>query len=151
MVPSQTLSDTVAELLAADAAFLAAAAVKHVHLSMAPFTPEPDLGVGDVIEATFDGYAELSAPAGAQHAFTDPTTGQRIVQMIPPAGGWHWETSGVTDLPMTIYGFYVTDLADAVVLGSALLVPPIVLTGSGQALDLDADVVRFTFPIPPMS
>jgi len=149
MIPTDVILLTLAELLAADPAYLAAAAAKHIHLIQAPFTPAGDTDFTTLTEATFDGYTALNAAAGAQQAFTDPITFERIVQLIEPVGGWHWEVTGVTDLPQDIYGFCVTDLADAVTLGSALLDTPITLTGEGQAVDLAQ--VRFTFVPAPLS
>jgi len=147
--PTNTILLSLAELLAGDVANLAAAAVKHIHLIKDVFTPAPDTDFTTLTEADFDGYAELSAAAGAQQAFTNPLTGERIVQMIEPLGGWHWEVSGVTNLPQTIYGFVLTDLADAETFGSALLDEPITLLGIGEAVDLAN--VRFTFVANPLS
>jgi len=149
MQPTQALIDSLAELLAEDVAFLAAAAAKHVHLVIAPFTPGPTTAYGDLTIATFDGYAALNAAAGAQQFFTDAESGRRVVQLIEPVGGWHWLTTGVTDLPQTIHGYVVTDLANAVTLGSALLDDPITLSGSGEAIDIDQ--IRFTFGIEPLT
>jgi len=151
MQPTQAIVNSLASLLAADVAFMAAAAVKNVHLVKAPFTPDltTDWTAMTADEADFDGYAVKTAAAGAQQSFTNPITNERVAQFIEPAGGWHWETTGVTNLPQTIYGFVVTDLADAVTLGSALLDEPVELTAADQAIDVDQ--LRFTFVPTPLS
>jgi len=149
MQPTQTLLSTLAELLAGDVAYLAAAAAKHVHWIKDVFTPDLTTDFTALVEADFDGYVALNAAAGAQQAFTDPITGQRVVQLIEPLGGWHSETTGVTNLPQTIYGYAVTDLADAVTLGSALLDTPVTLSGVGEAVDVSN--IRLTFDVAPLS
>lgn len=148
MQPSLAIIDSLAELVASDVNFLAEAAVKRVHLMLSAFTPSPEYEFDPLEEATFDGYANLTAPAGAQQFFTNPITGERVVQLIEPVGGWHWLTTGTTDLPQTIFGFVVTDAASAVTHGSALLDTPVTLQAVGEAVDLDQ--VRLTFILNPM-
>jgi len=148
MIPTNTILDRLATLLATDATTLAHATLAvHVHLFVNTATPGPGSVVGDFTEATFDGYAPLDADVGPQQEFVDPITGNRVVQLIEPLGGWHWETTGVTDLPQTVYGFFVTDNADTVLYGAARLDDPFPLTASGQAVDVDQ--VRFDF-VPPV-
>jgi hypothetical protein len=144
VIPTTAVLQQIADLLAADATTLAPAAdACHVHLAMAPFTPSADLLLAGLTEADFDGHTALNAGIGPQESYTDPVTGLRIVQLLEPAGGWHWVTSGVTNLPETIYGYYVTDNANAVLYGSALLPTPVTLNAVGQGIDLP--YVRLTF------
>lgn len=144
MQPTNVILDAIANLLAADPTTLAPVAnALHVHLAIAAFTPGPTLSVGDFTEATFTGGAALPAGVGACQEFTDPVTGQRIVQLNEPAGGWHWHCTAGTGLPQTVYGYYVTDHADAVLYGCARLPANVTITASGQGLDVDQ--VRFTF------
>jgi len=116
---------------------------------MEPFTPGPTLDFTTLTEATFAGSAAKTAAAGAQQFFTDPTTGQRICQLIEPAGGWHWLCTADPASPETIYGYVVTDQADAVTLGGDVFEEPFVIAAAGEAVDQDQ--VRFTFPISPLS
>jgi hypothetical protein len=136
VVPHQNIIDSVPGLIAADTAFLGVAAVKHVHLIKEAFTPSPAINFPPTKVATFDGYATLNAASGSQQSFTDPVSGNQIVQLIEPLGGWHWLTTGGTNLPQTIYGYFVTDLADAVTLGCGILDTPVILTATGQAIDI---------------
>lgn len=140
--PTNVLLDRMAALLAADTTTLAPAALNvHVHLAIAPFSPAATLTVASFTEATFTGYTALNAGTGGQQVFVDPATGNRVIQLLEPAGGWHWATTGAGGLPMTVYGFYVTDNANAVLYGSALLATPVVLAASGQGVDVPQ--VRF--------
>jgi hypothetical protein len=134
--------DAIVNLLAGDTGSLAAVAAMHVHLAKANFTPGPDLTVGDLTEADFTGSAALDAGTGTQQVFVDPVTGQRTIQILEPAGGWHWDCSGGT-LPQTIFGYYLTDNADAVLYAATRLTTPITLTAAGQAVDIP--YLRFVF------
>ena len=143
MVPTTVIQDAVATLLANDAGTLANMTALKVKLSKTNFTPSPALTLGGVTEADFDGYAAINPTAGAQSEFIDPVTGLRTVELVPPAGGWHFHTTGLTHLPMNIYGWYVTDHTDAILYGSGLLAAPITLQLSGQAFDLPSLVFQF--------
>jgi hypothetical protein len=144
LTPSNVILDRLAELLANDTTTLAPAALAvHVHLANNAFTPGPTLTVADFVEATFDGYAPLDAEVGPQQDFFDPATGNRVVQLVEPLAGWHWVTTGVTDLPQDITGYYVTDNTDAVLYGCFRFGANVPLTASGQSVDIGN--VRFSF------
>jgi len=66
-----------------------------------------------------------------------------MLDLPTPAGGWRWETTGVTGFPLTIYGYYVTDINNLVV-GYHRFEDPVVLTAIGQVIDLP-DPVRLRF------
>jgi len=148
VLPVTAVRLKLAELVAKDVAYLAAAAAKNVHLIKEAFTPTPSTDFTTLTEADFDGYAALECPTGNQLYFTDAATQALITQLKEPALGWHWLTTGVTNLPQTIYGYVVTDAADTVTIGSALFSEPITLTGTGQAIDIG--VIRFVFATQPM-
>lgn len=140
--PTNVLLDRAAVLLAQDTTTLAPAALNvKVHLANAPFTPSNTLVIGSFTEANFSGYAALLAGTGNQQEFVDPASANRIIQLNEPAGGWHWQSTGVANLPQTIYGYYITDNASAVVYGSALLPAAVTITASGQGVDIPQ--VRF--------
>ena len=135
MQPTRALWRRGADLLAADATTLAPAInANHVHLTMAPFTPNLDMVLGDFTEATFDGYAVKDIGVGAQPIFYSVQTGLLTIVLEDPAGGYVWATTGVTNLPQTIYGAYLTDNADAVLLGAMQLDNPVTLQASGEGL-----------------
>jgi hypothetical protein len=139
----------MASLLAADTTSLAAATALKVHLATAAFTPAPTLIPGNFTEATFAGYAALLAGVGNAQVFFDPATGNKVIQLLEPAGGWHWATSSAVGLPQTVFGYYVTDNASAVVWGSGLITPNVVLTATAQGVDVPQ--MRFTLPPIPLS
>lgn len=137
MTPSQAIFEQRDILLAADATTLAPAALQlHVHLIKAPFTPTPELAWGDVSAdvADFDGYAAINSVVGAQLQSINPLTGASQITLKLPAGGWRWETTGLTNLPQEIWGFVVTDNADADIMGSELLPEPITLTAINEEI-----------------
>ena len=150
IVPTSAIVTQMATLLSADATTLApAAGGLKVHLAMANFVPSPTRVIGDFTEATFTGYAALLSPVGACQIFTDASTGLVTIQLKEPANGWHWQTTAATGLPMTIYGYYVSDNASATLYGSALLAAPITLTASAQGIDVAQ--VRFTLVNNPLT
>jgi len=140
LTPSQAIFEKRDQLLAADTATLAPAALAlHVHLIKAPFTPSPTLVWADISAdvATFDGYLELDSEVGAQLQSVNPLTGASQVTLKVPAGGWRWETTGLTDLPQAIWGFALTDNGDTTLFGSELFDEPITLTAVNQEVTID--------------
>lgn len=132
-------------LLSTDVSSIASATLaSKVHLAQAPFTPSASLTIASFTEATFTGYAALVGGVGTQQLFTDPLTGFQSVQLLAPAGGWHWATTAATSLPQTMYGTYVTDNAVANLFGSALFASPFTLTATAQGVD--APVQRWEIP-----
>lgn len=145
MTPHNTILDRIMALIAADTLTLAPAVLAvRVHLAKAAFTPGPALVPASFTEADFTGYAGLLAGVGPQQNFVDPVTGGRVVQLLEPGGGWHWQTTGIALLPMTIFGLWVTDNSNLLVFGSQLLTPPVVLVGLADAVDVAQ--VRITLP-----
>jgi hypothetical protein len=146
MRATKLIDDRLAALLATDATTLAPVALaNHVHLIMAPFVPGPGTDFTALTEAVFPGYAAKSAGVGAQQSFNDPATGNRIVQLLEPAGGWHFLCTGDPGVDVTIYGFVVTDNADLVTFGSEIFVPHLVITQAGDAVDIAQ--VRYSIPV----
>jgi hypothetical protein len=81
-------------LLGSDTATLAPAALAlKVILIKANFTPSPNLAVGDLTEADFSGYAAIAAALAALPESLDPNTGDSLLTVGPPAGGFRWETT----------------------------------------------------------
>jgi len=143
VVPSQFIIDRVRALLAGDTTTLAAAAAMKVRLAQAAFVPGPTLTIASFTIATFTGYADLLAGIGTAQQFNDPGGG-RVAQLLEPAGGWHWQATAGTGLPQTIYGYYVVDNGATQLYGSALFTTPVVLSGTGDAVDIPQ--IRITLP-----
>lgn len=146
MLPVKVLRESIGAAFAADTAYLAAASAPKVKLAMADFTASDDLVVGSLTEATFDGYAAKTPTAGAQQVAVDPVTGEQIVTLVEPVGGWRWVSSGVTNLPQTIYGFYLVDNAGTALLGAEKLDTPVTITASGQEINIGRVTFRFVNP-----
>jgi len=136
MTPSQLLLTSAATLLAGDTAGLNAALDVEIHLAKNAFTESPSRVLGDFTEADFDGYAALAKDPAAPTVVTDPATGDQIITLPDPAGGWAFATTGVTNLPQTIYGYYLTDSTGAVLYGCKRFADAVVLTGNGQGFSI---------------
>lgn len=140
--PGQSILDKIAQLLASDVGGLGAAAAPKVFLVKSAFTPGPALLIANLTKAAFVGSGSKSPTAGVQLSFNDTVTGGRVVQLVEPAGGWHWEATTAVGLPETIYGYYIADSGDGVLYGSALLPAPVVISQIKDAVDIP--FVRFT-------
>lgn len=150
MLPMKAVRKQLGELLAADATTLAPAAdANTVALIKAAFVPDEAMVAADVTLADFDGSTPIAAAVGAQQAGIDPATGQQIITIKETAGGWRWETTGVTNLPQTIFGYGLFNDDQTVLLGLALLDSPLTLTEAGQEVNLGA--VTMTMVDQPMS
>jgi len=134
MIPTTLIEAAAAELLAADTATLGAVAAMHVHLIAEPFVPSSGTDFASLLAATYAGSAAKSAGTGAQQVFVDPVTGNRIIQLLEPAGGWTWECTADPAAPETIYGYVVTDNTDTDTYGSDLLETPVEISEAGQAV-----------------
>ena len=132
-------------LLAGDTGTIDIATGSNVHLIMAPFTPSLGTDFTVLTEADFTGSATLASGFNDQQSFFDPTTNSYVVQLLEPAGGWHWVATAGTHLPETIYGYAVTNTANTVTYGSALLPSPVTITSTGDAVDIGQ--VRWSIPV----
>jgi len=142
MITTKALRAAAANLLAADTATLAAVSANKIALVKAPFTPGEDIALADLTLADFDGSTAIDVTSGTQPTAYDPNNNDRIIDLKPPAGGFRFETTGTTHLPQTIYGYVLLDNALAVVLATALLDTPVVLSAIDQRVDLGAPTIR---------
>jgi len=143
MIPTRELWQSIIDAAAADTAYLAAATAMHLHLAQNAFTPGLELVLGDLTEATFTGSAALNAGTGAQPVGFDVATGFEIILVKEPAGGWTWTCTVAPTPEETIYGWYLTDTADAVLLGSGLLDNPLTINTVGQTLHVPRVTLSF--------
>jgi hypothetical protein len=144
MLATQNVIDRIPTLLAADATTLNPGAGDELEmvLLMADFAPSPATVVGDLTIATFDGHAPLSAAAGAPFVAKDPLTNEWIITPREAAGGWRWETTGVTNLPQTIYGAALLSDDQATLFGLEHFDTPITLTAADQEVNLGTEQFR---------
>lgn len=132
MTPTQPLLTSLSGLLGNDSTTLAGAL--KITLIKAPFTPSPTILPADLTAADFNGSTPISLTAGARPDNFDPATGDRLVNLVPPAGGYLWTTVDATSLPQTIYGVSVGTgvLPAGNLFGTFLLDTPVTLTGADQ-------------------
>jgi len=150
MLPMRALRLQIGAALAADLPLAAIAATNKVRLVIADFTPDEDMVFADITSADFDGSTPLAAALGAQQVGLDPLTGDQIVTMVEPLGGWRWITTGLTNLPQVVYGYALCDeVAAPVLLGLTKLDSPISLTIVGQEIRIGQ--VQFTISQTPIS
>jgi hypothetical protein len=140
--------EQIANLLAADVATLAAALANKVKLAKANFTPSLDLGLAALTEATFPGYLALNAGTGPQLVYYDVATGLLTIELLEPAGGFHWESTAPPAPAETIYGVYVTDNAGAVLLGEVKFVTPLTINAANQGIDVANLQLKFATSSP---
>lgn len=148
MQPTRALWRSGADLMAADTTKLAAATAMHAHLAAAPFTPNLDMVLGDFTEATFTGSAALSLGTGTQPIFYDAETGLLTINLEDPAGGYVWTCTVTPGAPETIYGIYLTDNADAVLLGAEAFANPQIIAEAGQGISHGSLQLQFSFDSP---
>jgi hypothetical protein len=146
MIPSKAIRVESMALLAADPTTLAPVAnAIFIGLVKTAFVPSETLVLSDLTLADFDGHTEIPVTLGAQAVANDPLNGDSVIDLSPPVGGFRWQTTGMTNLPETIYGYVLLDHAKAVILASALLPAPVTLTNVGQRID---DLIA-TIRLPP--
>jgi hypothetical protein len=137
MIPTLALREQAMKLLAADPTTLAPAVnAIHMALVMTQFVPAESTVITDFTLATFDGSTPLDVTVGTQPEGLDPATNDAIIDLSAPIGGFRWETTGVTNLPQTIYGFALIDHANALLLACELLPSPVTLTAVNQRIDV---------------
>lgn len=150
MLPMAALRLKLATLLADDTSSLAPAVnANKIALVTSPFTPEETLTVADLTLASFTGSTPIAGAAGDQGVALDPVTGQQLITILAPAGGWRWVCTAAPATPQTIYGFALLDAALDTLLGVELLTTPVTISAVGQEIDLGA--VTIDFVLQPMS
>jgi len=143
LIPYSEVFELGPTLLASDTVTLAHATTLRVGLVKEAFTPGDDLAIGDLVLADFDGYAAKTPVPGTQPSGLDPASADFKITISPPAGGWRWETTGLTNLPQTIFGYIIYQTSGPTLRASALLPSPIELTGINQEVLLPS--VDLTF------
>jgi hypothetical protein len=143
MFCSLTIREKAAQLLAADASTLAPATDANViALVKAPIAPGEGLLLIDITLADFDGSTPIDVGTGTQPEALDPNTADAIISLLPPAGGFRFETTGITNLPQTIYGYVLLNNAMTKVYASESLATPITLTAINQVIELGTVHIR---------
>ncbi len=134
MKPVNALAHTIGPLLAADTAVLASVTAMKVGLIVAPYVGSIDRLIGDLTLSAATGLVPLAGVAGAQLESIDPITGESVVEIKAPAGGFRWETPGGFTGPVTVYGFALCNGAVDALYGTEALDPPQILTTENQSI-----------------
>lgn len=137
MLPKQSVRLLFGSLLAANAGSLAPAADPNkIALFKNAIVPNEELSIDDFELADFDGSTPIAGATGAQAVAVDPVTGQQRITIKDPAGGYRWVTSGVTNLPQTIYGhvLLVNDLSEWIAM--EVWDEPVTLNATGQEVSV---------------
>ncbi len=111
---------------------------------MNSFNPTLDLTLGDLVEATFTGSTALNLGTGTQVVYYDSADGLLTILLKDPVGGLHWVCTVDPVSAETIYGVYLTDNADAVLLGAKLFDQPVPISAAGQGIDIPSLTLKFS-------
>jgi hypothetical protein len=137
MVPSRTIRNAAMALLAADTAtFAPAADAIYMVLFQSEFIPSESLLLADLEKADFAGYADIAIELNAQQVGYQPGTDDSVMDVLPPVGGFRWESTADIDPAQTIYGWGILNHAKTVLMASEIFDTPIVLTLAHQRVEL---------------
>lgn len=144
MIMARSVSAGMASYLAADVGTLAPVAdpIK-IGLITELFVPSCDLLIADVTISALPGLAPIAGVVGPQHESLDPVTGENIVEVKEPLGGFRWETPGDFVGIVTVYGYALTNNAGTILYGTQLVNPPLALIAPNQALSAGPFQFRF--------
>ena len=120
-----------------------------IRLVAGEFTPDENLVVADLTFATFTGSTALDVGLDDQLVGIDPTTGEQLITLIEPVGGWRWECTATPGAPQNIYGFALLTAASAALLAVEAFPEPITIQEIGQEINLGT--AKFTVTLSPMS
>jgi len=141
MLLTQTFADSTAAGIAAIGPSFGSTDLE-IGLAKAAFTPGLPLLIGDIDVADFDGYAGKGWDPTLWAV--DPASGLYVFYPTTPAGGFSWETTGVTNLPQTIHGYYLVDTDSGTLAAAALLDTPVVLTAANQIITIPLPTVTLS-------
>lgn len=143
MKPMKTLRLSLGEALAADATSLAPAAdANEIALIAADFVEDETLVIGDLTLATFTGSDPISGATGTQLAGIDPLTGEQVITIKEPAGGYRWECTADPVAPEEIFGYALTTKDGVALLAVKRFEETITITEAGQQIDIGNATLR---------
>jgi hypothetical protein len=144
MIPVRAVFDEMRNLIAFDPTYFDPATTQNnVHLAKAPFIPSLDLDISTLVEATFPGYSPNRQMAGAPSVYYDALTGLSTILLKPELGDWLFNCTGIPTPAETIYGYYLTDSTNSVLIASALLGRTETISAAGQGINLDPITLKF--------
>jgi hypothetical protein len=119
----------------------------HVTLTTVDFEEDdPALVFEDMTPPVTNGISTgKSAVAGPALSAIDPETGDFLLSLNSPAGGFRWETTAVPAAPESIKGYIVHDNDDNI-LWAKKFPNPIVIVAKDQAIVIAAPMIRVKAP-----
>lgn len=100
-----------------------------------PYTPALGLTLADLTLATFTGSAP-KVQGAEPDLFTDPATGNIVLHLHDPAGGWLFVCAVAPAATETIYGFALTNAAGSILVAvTEPLNDPVEITEVGDGVD----------------
>lgn len=150
MLPMLAVREQLGILLAADATTLAPGTnANKLALIVAPFTPSENLTASGLTLGASHGLTPITGVTGAQSVGIDPVTGEQVIYIKSPAGGYQWVSSGSFPPPITLYGIALLDTTLATLIAVEAFTTAISVSAAGQIVDVDP--VTLTFVLTPMS
>lgn len=149
MKPQPNLLARIGKTLVADTAGLGLAATPFkVLLVNVDFDEDDDLDPSAMVAAiaTTNGLSTIiPLEVGSQLESIDPATGDIIVTLKTPLGGWRWESTATPGTPETVYGLVVVNEDEDKVYGSKKLSEQFVCNANNQAVDFGT--LSFRIPV----
>lgn len=143
MLPMKSVRLQLGELLAADDTTLAPAANGNkVALVKANFNPEENMEVGDITLADFNGSTPKLCGTGTQQVGIDPATGDQLITILEPAGGFRFECGADPDPAQDIFGFALLNNDLTVLLGLEKFDEAVTIAEAGQEINLGTVKMR---------
>lgn len=142
MMPTKAVREQLGELLGADTTTLAPVAANKMALVIADFNEDEDHVLADFTLATFTGSAPIAGAAGAQGVGIDPVTGDQVISILPPAGGYRYECTVAPASPQTVFGYILVDNGAATLLAMKKLTTPVTIENVGDFIDLGVPEMR---------
>lgn len=140
---TNALADRIGPALSADDLSLGPASSPcKVALIENDFSESVDRVIGDLTICAVAGLTPIAAAVGDQYESRDPSTGEIVVEMKPPAGGWYFECTSATGLPKTIYGFAVINNGGTTLFMCERFETPIEITAINQVVPVNRVCLR---------
>lgn len=135
MTPTKAVRERAVTLLGADTTtFNQPTDELVVRLFQNAAVPTETMAIGDFTQADFGGYAGLDVALGACPEGLNPQTDDSQIRLISADGDYVWETTNTSNLPQTIYGFYVTDAGGSILYAAERFAFPVELTMTNQTV-----------------
>ncbi len=132
---TNVVANLIGPLLAGDDSSLGPASSPcKVALVENDFNPTINTMIGDLTVCAVAGLTPIAVATGDQYESRDPLTGEIVVEMKPPAGGFYFEATSGTGLPKTIYGIAVINNGGSTLFMSERFETPVVINAVNQVV-----------------